>query len=135
MSDSKSFSNKITIGSEKSFGVVFAVFFLIIAAYRFYKYYEISYIFISLTIAFLILAHVFPQIFKIPNIIWFYIGLLLAKIFMPIFLSFIFFILITPMGILVRLYKKNYFDKKIDKKMKSYWINRDKDIGSFSDQF
>jgi len=135
MNDSKSFNNNVIRGSEKSFGIVFGVVFLIITAYRFYKYSEINYLLIIISLVFFIFAFLMPKIFKLPNIIWFYLGILLSKIFFPIFLSLIFFIIITPTGFFMRSLKGNYIDKKIDKQIKTYWIKRDKNIGSFKDQF
>ena len=127
--------SKIKISSEKNFGIVFGIFFIILAGYLklFHNYFNIS--FIALSIIFLIIAYTKPIIFKYPNIVWFYLGILLGKIFVPIFLIFTYFVIFTPMGVLVKLFKKNYIDKKIDKKLSSYWIKRNTKIGSYDDQF
>tara|TARA_A100001011_G_scaffold213097_1_gene221237 strand:- start:4536 stop:4769 length:234 start_codon:yes stop_codon:yes gene_type:complete len=68
---------------------------------------------------------------------WLYVGKLLSKVFNPIFLSILYFIIISPYSIIVKSIKKNFFSYDIDRKSKSYWINKNKNdnFESLKDQF
>ena len=50
-------------------------------------------------------------------------------------MSMIFFLTITPMGLVIKLLRKDLISQKIDKKAKSYWIKRKEDLGSMKNQF
>lgn len=127
--------NQLKIGTEKNFGIVFGTFFFLLTAYIFYFHNSFNIYTVILSLIFFIISFTKPALLKYPNIIWFYFGILLGKIVVPVFLFFTYFVIFTPMGFLVKLFKRNYIDKKIDKKLKSYWIKRDRKIGSFDDQF
>ncbi len=128
-------NNNIKISSEKSFGIVFTVFFIIVTLYYklFYDQFNILTTLMALTC--LIITFSKPILFKYPNIAWFYFGIFLGKIFIPIFLGFTYFVIFTTTGFLVKIFKKNYIDKNIDHNKSSYWIRRERKIGSFDDQF
>ena len=69
------------------------------------------------------------------NRIWYKFGLLLGAIVSPIIMTLIFFIVVTPIGLVMQILSKNYLDIKKDKKKNSYWnVRKNKDI-SFKDQF
>ena len=126
---------KIKIGTEKNFGLVFSIVFLIIAFYPLFQASKINIWALFISIFFLLFTFVYPSIFKIPNFLWFKFGLLLGKIITPIVLMIIYFFVITPTGIILRLFGKNILNMKIDKNQKSYWINRSSDLNSFKNQF
>ena len=127
--------NQLKIGTEKNFGIVFGIFFLLLSAYLFYFHSFFNIFTVILSFLFFIISFTKPGLLKYPNIIWFYFGILLGKIVVPVFLFFTYFVIFTLMGFIVKLFKRNYIDKRIDKKLKSYWIKRDSKIGSFDDQF
>ena len=87
----KGFS-KIPISSEKNFGFVFSLVFMIIAIYSFW--YEMAIHFPALIISFIFfgLALLFPKILYIPNKIWFKFGLFLVAIILPITMGLIFYL-------------------------------------------
>jgi len=62
-------------------------------------------------------------------------GIVLGKIVTPIVLFFIYFGVVTPTGILVKLFKKDILNIKINKKNKSYWLNKDKNKSNMNNQF
>ena len=68
------------------------------------------------------------------NILWMKFGLFLGGIISPIVMGFIFFIVITPIGLIMKFFKKDLLNLKYDKK-KSYWIEKDKIKSSMKDQF
>ena len=125
----------IKIGSEKNFGIVFSIFFFLLTNYLYFFHGYFNAYTLSISFLFFIISFTIPSLFKYPNIIWFYFGIILGKIVVPIFLLITYFLIFTPMGFLVKLFKKNYIDKKIDYNLNSYWVDRDKKVGSFDDQF
>ena len=125
--------NKIQIGSEKSFGVVFSIVCFILFIFFFDTKYNI--IFLSLSLIFFAVSFTIPKLFKYPNLIWFYFGIFLGKIFIPIFLFITYFLIFFPMSLLIKIFKRNYLGIKISKSKKTYWENRTRELNSFKDQF
>ena len=111
--------------SERSFGIIFSVLFFILSVWNFYSS-NLEWALYCLAIAGLILifALVFPTILEVPNRVWFHFGLLLHKIISPVVLGFLFFITVTPTGIIMRLLRKDLLSLRLDKKAKSYWVYR-----------
>ena len=131
----KSYST-IKIGSEKNFGIVFSVFFAILAIYFYLKtkdFYTI--IFFCTSLFFLFFSFVMPSIFKIPNLVWSKFGILLGMIVSPIILFLIFILLVTPIGLFMRFIGKDLLNEKTGKKYKSYWVKRINQMNDMKDQF
>lgn len=113
--------------SNKKFGYFFSLVFLIVSTYFYYnETLIISYVFIILTAIFFIITIINADLFLPLNKIWMRFGFLLGKIISPIILGFIFFGLITPYGVIMRIFGRDELNlKKIkSKKSKSYWIDR-----------
>ena len=129
--------DKISLGSNKSFGIVFSIFFSLIAIYVFYKFEKINYTLIFLSILFLVLGLRNSKILTPLNILWFKFGILLSKIVPPLIMVLIFFIVVTPLALLAKIVKKDFLelDKKKNKKKLSYWIEKEKYNNSMKDQF
>lgn len=125
---------KITIGSEKSFGVVFSIIFMIIALYPLFVNSSINLIFFILSIIFIILSFTFPNIFKYPNLIWFKFGKLLGLIISPIILSIVYLSVIMPIGLIFKIIKKDPLEKLFDSNQKTYWKEKI-NSPSMKDQF
>ena len=126
------------IGSERSFGIVFAVVFSIIGALPLLKGGELRLWSLTVAAAFLGLGLLAPGILRPLNILWFKFGLLLGRIIAPIVISLLFFIAITPTALVMRLMRKDLLSLKFDRQAKSYWINRSKTenpMGSMKNQF
>tara|TARA_B110000483_G_C18127351_1_gene516186 strand:- start:493 stop:897 length:405 start_codon:yes stop_codon:yes gene_type:complete len=126
---------KIQIGSEKSFGIVFAIIFLIIALILFSKSSSIYVWSLIASIFFFLSAFIAPKLLIIPNKIWFKFGLLLGSIFAPITMALVYFISVFPIGLIMRLLGKDLLNIKILKSSKSYWIERKENVGSMKNQF
>ena len=129
--------NEIKIGSNKSFGIVFSIFFALIAAYVFYKFENISILLIFLSILFLVLGLIKSILLTPFNILWFKFGIFLSKLISPIIMALIFFVVVTPLALLAKIVKKDFLelDKKKNKKRLSYWIEKEKYNNSMKDQF
>ena len=125
---------KITVGSEKSFGIVFSIIFMIIALYPLFVDSSINLTFLTFSIIFIILSFVFPNIFKYPNLIWFKFGRLLGFIISPIILSIVYLSVIMPIGIIFKIIKKDPLEKLFDSNQKTYWKEKI-DSSSMRDQF
>lgn len=125
---------KITIGSEKSFGIVFSIIFMIIALYPLFINSSINLTFLTISIIFIILSFVFPSIFKYPNLIWFKFGRLLGFIISPIILSIVYLSVIMPIGIIFKIIKKDPLEKLFDSNQKTYWKEKIS-TSSMRDQF
>jgi hypothetical protein len=111
--------------SNKSFGIVFAVFFLILTIYYFLsENLDISVLFIILSISFLVLGLNKSKILTPLNIVWTKFGFLLGKFISPIIIAIIYFFIIFPTKLLLILLKKD--NLMIGNKFqKSYWKSYD----------
>tara|TARA_Y100000590_G_scaffold255229_1_gene286565 strand:+ start:4018 stop:4416 length:399 start_codon:yes stop_codon:yes gene_type:complete len=127
---------KIKMGSNRSFGLVFFVVFLIIAFWTFRgDFSEIKIIPLLLSLAFLILGLINSKLLHPLNKIWFRLGLLLGSIIAPLVMGIVFFAVVTPTSFLVKLMGKDLLKNRYDKNKKSYWIKRDKSVGTMKKQF
>ena len=126
------------MGSERSFGVVFAVVFVIIGTVPLIRGGELRLWSLLAAAIFLGLGLLLPRVLRPLNILWFRFGLLLGRIIAPIVISLLFFIAVTPTALVMRLLRKDLLSLKIDRKAKSYWIDRsktDNPMGSMKNQF
>jgi hypothetical protein len=122
-------------GSEKSFGVVFSIVFLIVALYPLINSGDIRLWAITVSAIFLLLAFITPKTLSLPNKLWFKFGILLGSIIAPIVMALVYFLTVLPTGIIMRLLGKDLLKQKLDKNAKSYWIERSEPMGSMKNQF
>ena len=127
-------NSNIKIGSNKNFGIVFSFFFFLVAIYIFYKSENINFILIFLSILFLTLGIINSKILTPLNFLWFKFGIILSKIVSPIIMILIFFIVVTPTGLLMKLLKKDILKLKKDSS-KTYWIKKPKIKSEMKNQF
>jgi len=126
--------NKIKISSNKSFGLVFFAFFLIISLFPLFKYGYIRIWAIIPAIIFLILGLLNSPILSPLNKIWFKFGILLGNVMSPIVMGIVFFAVVTPTSIIMRMFGKNLLGLKKDNN-KSYWIERSSIKSKMKNQF
>lgn len=122
------------MSSDKSFGIFFFIFFFIISLLPLFNNGNINIWFLSLAIIFLLLSFVMPVLLSPFNIIWTKFGIYLGKIISPIIMMFIYLIIVTPIGIIMRLLKKDILDLNFNKN-KSYWIERSSKKTNMKKQF
>ena len=127
-------NNKIKIGSNRSFGIVFFIVFLIIATYPMLNENSIRLWSLIIGIIFLILGIINSRILSPLNILWIKFGLLLGKIVSPIVMGFVFFGVVTPIAILMKLFRKDLLNLKRDDK-KTYWLKKEKIKSNMNNQF
>ncbi|WOB07285.1 SxtJ family membrane protein [Piscinibacter gummiphilus] len=111
--------------SDRSFGIVFAVVFLIVAFLPLLHSGAVRWWSVGVSAAFAVVAFTVPSILAVPNRLWMKFGLLLAKIVSPIALGILFYLVFTPIGLLMRLSGKDPMRLKADPNAKSYWIDRE----------
>jgi len=134
MIDSKSYI-KIKQGSEFSFGITFSLVFAIISFYTFYFHNNIPIWLILVSITLLLISFTYPKFFSIPNKIWLKFGMILGSIVSPIIMITIYFAVVTPTGLIMKILGKDLLKQKIYLEKKSYWILRNDNSSSMKDQF
>ena len=126
--------DNIKIGSNRSFGLVFFIVFLFIGLWPILNENEPRVWSIIISFIFLILG-VFKSKFLTPlNKIWFKFGMLLGKFIAPVVMGFIFFFVVTPTGIIMRLLKKDLINLKKNNN-KTYWIKKKDSLSNMKNQF
>ena len=127
--------NSIKVKSKDNitFGILFFIFFLIIGLYPLKSDEAIRAWSVVLSLALLIITIIKPNLFTFLNKFWIKFGILLGKIISPIVMGLVFFFVVTPIGILVRVLKKDVMGLK--RGTSSYWINRENKIQTMKKQF
>ena len=124
----------IKISSNRSFGIVFFIVFLIIALYPLLNNEDIRIWSIITSVIFLFLGLINAKILTPLNKIWFKFGIFLGKIISPLVMGIIFFVVVTPTGILMRILKKDLLKLKFNSN-KSYWIEKTGPKSKMKNQF
>ena len=124
----------VKISSNRSFGIVFFVVFLIIALFPLINDGNIRLWTLIVSLAFLALGLLNSKFLSPLNKIWFKFGLFLGKIISPMVMGLIFFFVVTPIGILMRILKKDLLNLKMNNN-KSYWIEKREPKSKMKNQF
>ena len=126
--------DKIKIGSNRSFGIVFFIVFLFIAIYPLLNQESIRIWSLITSLIFLFLGMLNSRILTPLNILWMKFGIFLGKIMSPLIMGAIFFFVVTPTGIIMRFFKKDLINLKFNND-KSYWIEKKGPKSKMKDQF
>ena len=124
----------IKISSNRSFGIVFFIVFLLIALYPLTYSQDIRIWSVIISIIFLVLGLFNSKILTPLNKLWFKFGIFLGKIISPIIMGIIFFLVVTPIGLIMRLLGKDVLNLKYNKN-KSYWIEKKGPKSKMKNQF
>ena len=127
-------NNPIKIGSNKNFGIVFFIVFLLISLYPLINGENIKLWSLPISISFLILGLLNSKLLTPLNKLWFKFGILLGKIISPIIMGIIFFLVVTPISLLMRIFKKDLLNLKYNKNS-TYWIKKDEPQSKMKNQF
>lgn len=123
--DKKHFrATKIEGSSDRVFGCVMAIFFVLIALIPLYSGQCIRWWALLIAGLFLAAALLFPRSISKLNQWWMRLGLLMSVIVSPIAMGIVFFCAITPFGVIMRVFGKNLMSLHFDPKKDSYWITR-----------
>ena len=124
----------IKISSNRSFGIVFFVVFLLIAFYPLTYSGEIRLWSVIISLILLSLGLMNSKILTPLNKLWFRFGIFLGKIISPVIMGIIFFLVVTPIGLIMRLLGKDVLNLKYSEN-KSYWIEKDGPESKMKNQF
>tara|TARA_B100000427_G_C15344227_1_gene522568 strand:+ start:95 stop:481 length:387 start_codon:yes stop_codon:yes gene_type:complete len=127
-------NKKVWMSSNRSFGLVFFAFFLIIGLWPIFEYEQVRIWSIIAALIFLILGILDSKYLTPLNRFWMKFGLFLGKIISPIVMGIVFFLVVTPIGILMKIFGKDLLNTKY-KKNESYWVYRKDKFGSMKRQF
>ena len=128
-------NSKIKISSNRSFGLVFFVVFLIVALWPLKSEENIKLWSLALSIIFFILGILNSKLLTPLQRMWFKFGIFLGVIVSPIVMGMIYFLVVTPMGIFMRFLGKDLLKTSKVKNVSTYWIKRDKQKSSMKKQF
>ena len=126
--------DKIKIGSNRSFGLVFFIVFLLIAIYPLIYSGDLRIWSLIISLIFLILGLFDSKILYPLNKIWFKFGIFLGKIISPFVMGIIFFFVVTPTSLLMKIFNKDLLNLKFNKN-KSYWIEKNEPKSKMKNQF
>ena len=131
---SSKFNNNIKTSSNRSFGIVFFIVFLLITLHPLSYSEEIRIWSAIISLIFLVLGFFNSKILTPLNKLWFKFGIFLGKIISPIIMGIIFFLVVTPIGLLMRLLGKDLVNLKYNNN-KSYWIEKKGPKSKMKNQF
>ena len=127
--------SEIKISSNRSFGLVFFVVFLIVALWPLKHDEDIRLWSLGLSIIFFILGILNSKLLTPLNKLWFKFGIFLGVIVSPIIMGVVYFLVVTPTGVLMRFLGKDLLNTRKTKNTTTYWIKRDKRYGTMKKQF
>ena len=116
--------DEIKLGSNRSFGIVFFIVFILLAIYPLINQGEVRIWSLIVSFLFLFLGLLNSKILTPLNKLWFKFGILLGKIISPIIMGIIYFLVVTPIGLLMRLFGKDVLNLKLNKNESSYWVEK-----------
>tara|TARA_A200000113_G_scaffold179822_1_gene165504 strand:- start:377 stop:760 length:384 start_codon:yes stop_codon:yes gene_type:complete len=126
--------DEIKISSNRSFGLVFFIVFLLIATYPLLNDGHLRIWSLIISVIFLVLGLLNSKTLYPLNKIWFKFGIFLGKIISPFIMGMIFFLVVTPIGLFMRLLNKDLLSLKFNKK-KTYWIEKNEPKSKMKNQF
>jgi len=121
--------------TNKSFGILFFIVFLIFGLWPLKNGENLNYYFIIFSGIFLLLGLLNSKLLSPLNKIWIKFGEILGIIIAPIIMALVYFVILTPVSLVVRVFGKDLLGLKFTNKQQTYWINRKKNMGSMRKQF
>ena len=125
---------KIKLPSNRNFGIVFSIVFLIIALWPVLNQNEIRIWSLMISLIFLVLGIINSKLLFPLNKIWFKFGLLLGSVIAPVVMGIVFFFVVTPTGLIMRALGKDLLKLKKNKEG-TYWLDKDNSNNSLKNQF
>ena len=121
--------------SEKSFGLLLSFVFLIISIWPLFFIGDLRLWSLIISVIFFSISFIKPNILRPLNIIWIKFGEVLGLVIAPIVMALVYFFILTPISIIVRIFGKDLLNLKFFEKQKTYWIKRKKEILTMNKQF
>ena len=126
--------SKIKLPTNRNFGIVFFVVFLIIAIWPILNENDIRLWSLIISLIFLILGIANSKLLTPLNKIWFKFGIFLGNFIAPIVMGFIYFVVVTPTGLIMKALGKDLLNLKKNNK-ETYWIKKDNSNNNLKNQF
>ena len=121
--------------SNRSFGLLFFIVFLILGLWPLKSAENLNFYFLAISMIFLILGLINSKLLSPLNKFWIKLGVILGNIIAPIVMALVYFVILTPVSLIVRLFGKYLLAFSFLKKKETYWITRKKTLGSMKKQF
>ena len=121
--------------SNRSFGLLFFAVFVILSLWPLKNGENLNLYFITAAAVFLILGLLNSKLLSPLNKSWIKLGEILSIIIAPIVMALVYFVILTPVSIIVRIFGKDLLGVKFNKTINSYWIKRKKNLGPMRKQF
>ena len=121
--------------SNRSFGLLFFIVFLILGFWPLKSGESLNFYFFAISLIFLILGLINSKLLSPFNKFWIKLGVILGNIIAPIVMALVYFVILTPVSLIVRLFGKDLLALRFLKKKETYWITRKKALGSMKKQF
>ena len=128
-------NSNIKISSNRNFGLVFFIVFLIVSIWPLTYDEPVRFWSVIISSVFLILGLMNSKLLTPLNKLWFKFGMILGAIVSPVVMGVVFFLVVTPIGLIMKIMGKDLLNKKYDNKKSTYWIKRDTSIGTMKRQF
>ena len=125
---------KIKLPTNRNFGIVFSIVFLIIALWPLLKQNDLRLWSLFISGIFFVLGLFNSKLLSPLNKTWFKFGIFLGGFIAPIVMGMIFFLVVTPTGLIMKLLRKDLLNLKKNKK-KTYWLDKDNSNSSLKNQF
>ena len=126
--------DNMKLGSNRSFGIVFFIFFLILGLYPLVNNGEIITWFLLVSFLFFVLGIINSKLLTPLNKLWFKFGIFLGKIISPLIMMLIFFLVVTPIGLFMRIIGRDLLGMKFNRD-KSYWLEKKGPKSKMKNQF
>ena len=123
----------IKLPSNRNFGIVFFIVFLLIALWPLLNENEFRLWSLLFSFIFLLLGVINSKFLTPLNKIWFRFGIFLGNFISPIVMGLVFFLVVTPTGLIMKLFGKDIL--RLKKNKSTYWIKKDSDESSMKNQF
>ena len=125
---------KIKLPSNRNFGIVFFIVFLLIALWPILNNEDIRIWSLIISLVFLFFGVINSKLLTPLNKLWFKFGILLGKIIAPIIMGVVFFLVVTPTGLIMKIFKKDLLKLKKNNS-DTYWLKKDNSNNSLKNQF
>ena len=122
-------------GSNRSFGLLFFIVFIVVGLWPLIKGETANIYLILISLFFLIFGLINSKILSPFNKAWIKLGEILGLIIAPIIMALVYFIILTPISLIVRMFGKDLLGLKFLKKQDTYWTKRKKKLGTMKKQF
>ena len=125
---------KIKLPSNRNFGIIFSIVFLIISLWPLLSQNDIRIWSLIISGIFLVLGLINSKLLLPLNKIWFKFGIFLGNFIAPIVMGIIYFMVVTPTGLIMKMLGKDLLNLKKNNK-DTYWIEKDNSNNDLKNQF